>query len=190
MSSFHAILDACVLYPAAIRDVLLRAAEADLYRAHFTEDILDEVRRNVAQRIGEERASKLANTIRDAFPEALVTGYDDIASTLSINPKDRHVLAAAIVSGAEVIVTDNRRHFPAMTLREWDVEALTADEFLVSLFDLDPVAMPRIIQEAAMALQNPPLSLRALIDKLRVTAPAFAAAVTRGLSAIEEPDVT
>lgn len=114
MSSFIVVLDAGVLIPAPLRDTLLRAVEAGLYRAQWSEDILEEVRRNLISELGrsEEQAQRLVDTIHTAFPEAMVTGYASLTAAMTNHPKDRHVLAAAVVAGAQVIVTSNLKDFP------------------------------------------------------------------------------
>src|SRR6266852_2728301 len=102
MSSFGVILDACVLYPMYLRDTLLRTAEAGLYRAQWSADILDEVSRNIVAsgRATRERADHLLLVMRAAFPEAEVTGHHPLIGSMLNDPKDRHVTAAAVVCGA------------------------------------------------------------------------------------------
>lgn len=93
------VLDACVLFPASLRDMLLRAAEADLYRACFSRAILDEVERNLVDtgKMTRAQAARLGTNITGAFPDGLVSGYDALLPVLTCDPKDRHVLAAAIL---------------------------------------------------------------------------------------------
>lgn len=107
------VLDACVLYPADIRDTLLRGADEELLRPCWSERILDEVTRNLVAdgRMSVLQAERLVSTMSDAFPEALVTGYQSIESKMTNHPKDRHVVAAAVAAQARVIVTFNSR-FP------------------------------------------------------------------------------
>ncbi|WP_225994915.1 PIN domain-containing protein [Streptomyces arboris] len=88
------VLDTCVLYPNYLRDTLLRLAEAELYEPLWSADILDELTRNVAERIGPLKAKGLVDAMAGAFPESLVTGYAALLSAMTNDPKDRHVLAA------------------------------------------------------------------------------------------------
>lgn len=114
MSSFKVVLDACVIFPASLRDTLFRAADAGLYRLHLTDNILEEVRRNLVKQrgISEDKAQQLVNVIKGYFPEAFVTGYTLLITSMPNDEKDRHVLAAAVVSNSQVIVTQNLKDFP------------------------------------------------------------------------------
>ena len=138
---FVVLLDANVLYPFGVRDALLRFAETGLYRARWSDDILDEMVRSVS-RIRPDREASILSTraaMTRAFPEARVEGYEGLISALKLpDENDRHVLAAAIRAGAQWIVTENQRDFPAAALRPYDIESLTADEFPVSTFELYP----------------------------------------------------
>src|SRR5579872_6918418 len=106
-------LDANELVPAAPRDTLLLAAAKGLFTMRLTEDVLHEVNAILVNRIGlsEEKAQRTVNQIREAFPEALVTSYEPLIASMPNDKKDRHVLAAAVSCGAQVIVTQNLRHF-------------------------------------------------------------------------------
>jgi len=121
VSSFSAILDACVLAQRAVCDTLLRAAEAELYRVQWSPDILTEMERTLHRlnvRAGrpdaERKAQRLIAELRVAFPEALVSGYADLLPAMRNDEKDRHVLAAAVVGRAQAIIAWNTRHFPAV----------------------------------------------------------------------------
>lgn len=109
MSSFVVVLDACVLIPAALRDLLLRAALADFCRIQWTEDILEEVERNLISdiRLSEEKAQRLLSMMRKIFPDAMITSHRLLINAMPNDPKDRHVLAAAVACKAQVIVTNN-----------------------------------------------------------------------------------
>lgn len=111
---FPVVLDACVLVPHPLFDVLLRFADERTYRPLWSEDILNETRRTMVNRLGisEERADYRIRTMRQHFIDAEVTGYRDLIGAMKNDPKDRHVLAAAVRERAEVIVTTNLRHFP------------------------------------------------------------------------------
>jgi len=105
--SLGAVLDASVLFPAALRDTLLRAAHEGLYRLHWSDAILVEVYRNLIEtgRASQRQAQRLIATMQEAFPDATVTGFESLVDRMANDPKDRHVLAAAVVTGARVIVT-------------------------------------------------------------------------------------
>lgn len=106
--AFTVIYDANVLYPSFLRDVLMRLAMTDLYRARWTEDIhrewmrsLAEARPDLVDSLPRIRAL-MDNNVRDC----LVTGYAELVEGLQLpDPDDRHVLAAAIRAQAQQIVT-------------------------------------------------------------------------------------
>jgi predicted nucleic acid-binding protein len=110
-----ALLDANVLYPAPLRDFLLRLATARLFTPQWSHEIQDEWTRNVlANRddLTAEQINRTRNLMDKAFPNARVMGYDSLIPTLTNDAKDRHVLAAAITGGAAQIVTFNIKDFP------------------------------------------------------------------------------
>lgn len=184
MSSLTAMLDACVLIPPALRNVLLRSADAGLYRMHWSEDILEEVRRNPTSQLGrsEAQALRLVETLRTYFPEASVTGYQALIPAMTNDPKDRHVLAANVVSGSHVIVTSNLQDFPSEALAPYCIEAQSPDDFLVTLFHVDSERMIQIVVEQAQDLQNPPMSVDHVLNILMLQAPTFVAMVRAQLA--------
>ena len=188
MSSFKVVLDACVLIPAPLRDTLLRAADAGLYRVQLTDDILEETRRNLISQIGlsEDKAQRVVNAIKGGFPEAIVTEHMLLIESMPVNAKDRHVLAAAVVTTSQVIVTQNLKDFPPDSLTPFHIEAQSSDDFLVHLFYLSTESMIRILVEQANDLRNPPKSLSELLEALKVHAPTFVYLVQNTLSAHED----
>lgn len=184
MSSFVVILDACVLIPAAPRDTLLRAAAAGLYRLQWTEDILHEVEANLSENrmTDPEQARRVVQAMRSYFPEASVQGYQSLIRGMSINQGDRHVLAAAIVAGAQTIVTSNLRHFPDDKLAEYGIEAQSPDQFLTYQFDLDPSLMTRIVLLQAEALTKPSMTSSEVLEGLALHVPTFVELVRKNLA--------
>lgn len=170
------MLDANILIPAALRDTLLRAAEYRLYRPLWSATILTEVERNLVENgLTDARgAQRLVRAMQEAFPEALVEGYSDLIPRLTNNPKDRHVLAAAIVGEARTIVTHNLRDFPASALTPHGIEARSPDRFLGQLFDLEPDVLIRVVQEQAAALRRRPRTPHDILDRLARQVPNFA----------------
>lgn len=174
MSSFGVVLDACVLFPASLRDTLLRAAGADLYRLQLTEDILEEVRRNLVKKgMSEVGAQRLIDEIRNHFPEAFVTQHDLLIASMPVNERDRHVLAAAVASRAQVIVTQNLKDFPPHHLDSFEVEAQSPDDFLVHLFYFDHERIVQILIEQAGELRKPSRTVSEVLDTLMQHTPRF-----------------
>ena len=174
MTALVAVLDACVLYPMYLRDTLLRAAEAGLYEAHWSEDILGELRRNlVADILSDEQAQRLIGAMQAAFPEAHVADYTALVPAMRNQEKDRHVVAAAVRIGAQVIVTDNLRDFPPETLAPFGIAALSADAFLARLFVIDAEVMVALLGEQAASYRLPPRSPSEVLQRLAIFAPRF-----------------
>lgn len=176
-----AVLDANALFPIALCDTLLRAAVERLYRPFWSVEILDEMERNLVQqqRATTEAARRRRQRMQDAFPLAMVTGYADLIPGLRNDPKDRHVLAVALHANVQIIVTQNLRHFPIAVLDPFDIEAMSADTFLLSLFDRDSKTLTRIIHEQAADLTRPPQSVEQVLARLQVHVPEFVGAVRR-----------
>jgi len=174
---FRAVLDANVLYPFSLRDTLLRLAEpepapapAPLYIPLWSERILEEMVRNLVEdrRVDQERADRLASLMRSAFDDALV-GEEAIAAledSMTNDPGDRHVLAAAVAGGAEAIITFDLGHFRPEACEPFGVEATHPDDFLLALYELAPDRVVAELRRQADDLTNPPWSYADLIGAL------------------------
>ena len=155
------VLDANVLFPFRKRDILLRMHHAGLFRARWTERILDEWIRSLLERKPHLEASVRSQrrAMSEHFAEALVGGYEPLIGTLDLpDADDRHVLAAAIRCGAQQIVTDNLADFPADVLAGFDIEATDADAFLSRTFDLYPSKAIGVLRVLRRGYRNPPFS--------------------------------
>lgn len=164
-----ALYDANVLYPGSLRDLLIRLGQSGLIQAKWTDQILDEVFSAIV-RDQPELEGKLARTrnlMNEAIADVRVQGYEQRIAKLQLpDPDDRHVLAAAIESRAQVIVTANVRDFPSDTLALFGTEAQPPDEFVLSMFYLDPTRVGDIIRDQARALRRPPMTVEELLDRL------------------------
>lgn len=159
---FVVVYDACVLYPASLRDLLVRLASRRLVHARWSQAILEEMRAAVLENHPHLERSQLDRTLElmgRAVPEAAVTDYEPLVSSLHLpDPDDRHVLAVAIRAGAQAIVTANLRDFPAKALEPYDIEALHPDRFVLDTLDLYPGAVCEVLAEQISDLRNPPQS--------------------------------
>ncbi|AFZ06277.1 hypothetical protein Osc7112_1786 [Oscillatoria nigro-viridis PCC 7112] len=162
------VLDSCVIFPMPLCDTLLRAAEAELYCVHFSQEILDGATRNLVKkgRMTEVKAARFQAMIKNTFPEATVEVPASLVEAMTNHPGDRHVVAAAIVANAKVIVTDNLKHFPKEALETYGIEAQHPDIFLTELFDKYPESMVEIIQQQFEYLKPPPHTVAELLEKL------------------------
>lgn len=174
--AWTAFLDACVLYPTGTRDLLLRGAEAYLYRVSWSAHVLEQAHRNLTRdrRCSQEQADDLIAKMNEAFPEAAVTGYEGLVPAMTNHETDRAVLAAAVVARADVIVTDNVRHFPAAACEPHGIEVQTADEFLSFSFDLAPAVMGAVFLQQVADWNRPALDVSAALSALDARLPSFA----------------
>ena len=156
-----AVLDANVLYPQFMRDVLLRLAVAEIFRPRWTEQIHDEWTRNVlADRpdIPPDRIARVRQLMDLTFPEARVKNYRGLKHRFAgVHPGDRHVAAAALASGAGFIVTRNLRHFPASALARFSIRAIDPDPFIARFLARDPVTVRAVLEQHREGLQKPAL---------------------------------
>lgn len=170
MANFSAVYDACVLYPAPLRDLLLQLATTGLFRAHWTADIHKEWMRNVAMNRPDIAPKQLERTreLMDAHVhDCLVEGYESLIPAIDLpDDNDRHVLAAAIVAGADVIVTYNLKDFPDEKLNCYGIEAQHPDEFLTHLIDLAPSRVCAAAAGIRSRLRKPPKTAAEYIDTL------------------------
>jgi predicted nucleic acid-binding protein len=147
------------MYPAPLRDFLLRIAKSGIVRARWSETILDEVFRSIL-RERPELENKLTRTrelMMQAIPDCMVTGYESLIPSIELpDANDRHVVAAAIRAHAQSIVTFNLRDFPAATLALYDIEARHPDDFVLDQIDLAPARIIEAVVFQAHALRNPP----------------------------------
>ncbi len=110
--AFAVVLDTCVLYPAHLRDSLLRFAERGLYLAHWSDDILTELGLNLAKAgVAQPSIEHLLDRMEQAFPHAEVRGYQPLVSTMTCDEKDRQVLAAAVRTDAAATRSTRRQEF-------------------------------------------------------------------------------
>ncbi|MFF7109508.1 PIN domain-containing protein [Pseudomonas sichuanensis] len=169
-SSFTALYDANVLYPAPLRDLLMNLALTGAYRARWSARIHDEWKRNLLINRPDLERTQLDRTsglMDEAVPDALVSDYEPLVGGLDLpDEDDRHVLAAAIKCNASVIVTFNLKAFPDTALGSFDIEALHPDDFIADLWDLDKAAVLEAAQRQRQSLKNPALSVQAYLDKL------------------------
>ena len=167
---FVVVLDANVLYPFRKRDALLRFAEAGLYRARWSRTILDEWRRSLLAKKPNLTVSINAQieAMACAFPEALVEGFEDLIGAIELpDEDDRHVVAVAIVADAEHIVTENLKDFPAEHIARYGIEAVAADDFLASTFELYPSDATAALRRMREGYETPPMTAHEFIFDLQ-----------------------
>ena len=173
---FIVVVDANVLFPLTLRDTVLRAAAAGFYQLRWSAEILDEMERNLVSTntMAADKAARLRATMDKYFPEAEVTDYASLVAGLQNDEKDRHVVAAAVKAGAQVITTSNLKDFAPLPE---GLEAQSPDEFLCNLFDLDPEGFVEMLREQSADLVKPPVTFDELVARLERVVPDLVAAV-------------
>lgn len=168
------VLDACVLFPTVLREILLGVARAGLYEPVWSERILEEWARAV-RRLGpgaEAVARGDAALMQAAFPRACAKARPDIEARLVLpDANDAHVLAVAISAGADAILTFNAADFPRHLLAEEHLDRRDPDGFLWELWSGDPVAVAaavRAVHAEAERLAGQPVSLKAMLKRVKL----------------------
>lgn len=180
-ADFPVVLDACVLANQRVTDLLLRLAETPrLYLPKWSERILDETHRTLIDKLGwpEDLVTYRREQLMTHFPEALVKGHEPIEACVNNDPKDHHVLAAAIRARCEVIVTFNVKDFPSEALDPWDVEAQHPSKFLAGLYSLNGGLVVQRLHQIGANLKR---SVPEVLDGLADFVPAFALQVASDL---------
>jgi predicted nucleic acid-binding protein len=167
---FTVVYDACVLYPASLRDLLIRLARTDRFQARWSDEILDEMVRGILADRPDLNPAAMARTRQlmcAAVRDCLVQGHQALIDSLELpDPDDRHVLAAAIRAGAQVIVTHNLKDFPPPALAPFGIEAQSPDDFVLHLLELAPAIVASTVQLQAVALTKPPQTVWDVLETL------------------------
>ena len=170
MSGGTALLDANVLYPAPMRDLLLQLTVSDVFRARWTAAIhrewIEALLRHEPHR---DRAAleRTRDMMDRATRDCLVVGYEKLVPSLRLpDPNDRHVLAAAIAGSCDVIVTQNLRDFPESSLAQYSIEARHPDDFLCGHLALKPGLFCVGVRKVRLRLRNPPYSVSEYLGTL------------------------
>lgn len=160
MPPLTAFLDANVLYPAPLRDFLMRLALTDIYRARWSQRVHDEWIEAVLRSRSDLPLSQLERTrnlMNQHVHDALVENFEHLIDGLTLpDPDDRHILAAAIKSHSNLIVTYNLKDFPSSILATFDIEAIHPDVFVLRLLDIAPQDVISAASEQRRSLKNPP----------------------------------
>jgi predicted nucleic acid-binding protein len=183
---FIAVLDANVLYPAPLRDLLMRLAVADVFAARWSERIHDEWIRNVLKNREDltlEQLTKTKNLMDSHVRDCLVYDYELLEQGLELpDEDDRHVLAAAIKSNAQAIVTFNLKDFPEEELDKYGVEAIHPDIFIQHQIDLNPGLVCQVVKLHRAALKNPPKTIADYLNTIESCGLVVTADILRGFS--------
>lgn len=165
------VLDACVLYPAPLRDFLLHIASVGIYQPKWSEIIHDEWSRNLLknrQDLSEEKIKKTIQVMNNAFPDALVTNFESFITNIILpDEDDRHVVATAIKTKAKYIITFNLKDFPLKKLRKWEIVALHPDNFIFDIAQKNPQTVQKAFENQVNSLKNPPKTKEGVLESLK-----------------------
>ncbi len=169
-SNYTVIFDACVLYPAPLRSFLMYLALTGQFRARWSNDIHDEWIRNLLKQrddIKPEKLDRVRELMNAHVPGCLVEGYESLIPSIELpDEDDRHVVAAAIQTRAEAIVTFNLKDFPDVTLAPYNMRAIHPDDFIMDLCDLNLASVLRAAQQHRASLKNPRLTSEEYLESL------------------------
>lgn len=167
---FTVVLDACVLYPAPIRDILLSLAAEGLFIAKWSDIIQDEWLRNLLKKRADLKKEQLNQTIKamnQAFPDANVENFEDLIPSINLkDTDDRHVVACAIRCNADLIVTFNIKDFPKKELSKYDIEIQIPDEMISNLIDINPKLACKAFNKMIKRLKNPKKTMDEVLTTL------------------------
>lgn len=168
---FTVVLDACVLYPAPIRDILLSLAAEELFKAKWSKIIQDEWLRNLLKNRADLKREQLNLSVEAmnlAFPDANVENFEEIIQALKLpDEDDRHVVACAIRCNADLIVTFNTKDFPTNELSKYDIEVQKPDELISNLIDINPELACKAFHKMLRRLNNPKKTKREVLSTLK-----------------------
>lgn len=165
-----ALLDACILYPAPLRDLLLHVADIGLYLPKWTDQIQQEWTRNLLLNRSDLTTGQLSRTreaMNRAFPDATIHNYEWLIDSLHLpDLNDRHVLAAALRGQANLIVTANLKDFPSGYIRQFDIEVKHPDQFLAGLLETNPAEFLVAFEAQVANLIRPPKNVTQVLEIL------------------------
>lgn len=167
ISKFSAVIDTNVLMSAAARDIILRLSEKDTFTVRWSNIILDELEKNLQAKLGlsPEQSHNLICALTTAFPQANVPKINIDPIQISAE-QDKHVVAAAVQSASEVIITQNIKDFPPEELSHYHIEVQTPDEFLMHHFTLEETKTVQTVQELLLDLQKTPMEINDFLNHL------------------------
>lgn len=162
ISTFTAFFDANVFYGARLRSLVVYAAQTKLFRARWSDTVHDEWVRNLLKNRPDLKAEDLIRTrelMNAAVPDCIVTGFEPFMNCLELPDEgDRHVVAAAIMTRANVIVTFNLKHFPSEAIEGFRIHTKHPDEFLMDAFSLGANEMAEAVINDFLHYGKPPLT--------------------------------
>lgn len=185
---FTVFVDACVLAGALKRNLVLSLAEAEFCRLRWSRAVLDETEKAISHILArkgdpspDDRARKSRMAMEAAFEEAEVSDFNAFEAACAGLPDqgDIHVLAAALKTRADVLVTENLKDFPVGIVADLGIEVKSADDFIADTIELDPGRAVAAIKRMRKRLRRPELDAEDLINAMD------AAGLTESVNALQ-----
>lgn len=166
---FKCVLDTNVIYPLWTRDLLMWFAFYELFTPKWSNNIFDEWITVMKRKgVDETESFRRARKLNQAFPDALVENYEPLIETLSLpDSDDRHVLAAAIKTNANLIITNNIKDFPVEYLASFGLKAKKPDDFFTDIIDLSHDLSVQAFKKLVLNKKNPPYNEYDVLDIFR-----------------------
>jgi predicted nucleic acid-binding protein len=175
---FVAVLDTCVLWPSLQRDFLLSLAVEGLYRPLWSSAILAELAECEALKLidkgnprdeAQRQAAHLVEQMQASFAGACVEGWETLEGSYGLpDPDDEHLVAAAVVGGADAIVTMNVRHLPVNKLPP-GLKVISPQEFAAAATAINPAMVLRAIEAITRRRTRPSRTVDELLDRMEKT---------------------
>ncbi|OZG61790.1 PIN domain-containing protein [Bifidobacterium lemurum] len=183
---FPVFFDTCALYGEVTCDMILSLAEAKLFKPYWSVGVQEELQRVLSPVIGQEKIQYRLSMMNRAFPDALIEDYADLTPKMLCDEGDRHVLAAAVRSPANTLVTFNLKDFPKESRIPYGIEVVHPDDFLLDVLDIRPGFVANVIYQMMQMYRRCPQTPEELCGFLHGSLPHFSETLLPLLEAIDE----
>ena len=163
----RAFLDANVIRGQQTTDILLSLAHRDVFEPRWTQHVIDEMRRNRPPELSDADIDRRIQTMNKAFPRAMTSEPpQELQDQMQADPKDKHVLAGAVHSNSDVLVTDNLKDFDPPSSGPNAMQVQSLNQFLSRKLEEDPERVQAALQEMLQRYKRDPRTMSALIDTM------------------------
>ncbi len=163
----RAFLDANVIRGQQTNDILLSLADREVFEPQWTQQVIDEMRRNRPPELSEADIDRRISMMNRAFPEAMTEAPPpDLQDQMRADPKDKHVLAGAVHSESDVLVTDNLKDFDAPSSGSHAMRVEGLNQFLNRKLEEDPERVQAALHDMLQRYKRDPRTMSALIDTM------------------------
>ena len=165
------LVDACVLHSACCRDILIQCDIDGHFRLRWTKLILAETQHSILRRRPDLNSTQIRRTFKlmnRACPDALQISDKQPHPRLNLpDPNDNHILAAAINTNSEIILTFNLKDFPSGILNQYKIKAQHPDDWLNKFYQSKPSDLLSSLEKCRTRLRSPTLNIREYKSELK-----------------------